>query len=95
MTGWIDPLGLNALYHFIQEEQGRLTERAARQDECFPKSRLGARYHARVSELGRMMTLIQALQRPGHELEPYKELVNLHADRPDIVRAIADSADRS
>lgn len=94
MTGWIDPLGLNALYHFIESEQGRLAAIIEQRDVLHPKSKTTARLRGRRGELGRMMTLIQALQRPGAELQPYKELVN-QPDRPDIVRQIAASVGRS
>lgn len=88
MSGWIDPLGMNALFRHIERQQKHLAERAEWQERNFPHSRLAARYRARRSELSRMMTLLKALERPGIELLPFKDLVNQHADRRDVVMAL-------
>lgn len=89
MSGWVDPLGVRALYRYIQAEMYRLDGVIAAQHR--PDSHRLARYRARQGELGRLQALLQQVERPGAELCLYKALVNLHADRPDRIRDI-DSA---
>ena len=88
MSGWIDPLGVRALYRFVQAEQLRLLQRIEEQSRLHPDGRRVARYRARYAELGRVQALIQGVERPGLELRPHKALVNQHPDRPDLIRAI-------
>src|SRR4051812_12527205 len=75
MSGWLDPLGMRCLLRYIRSEQSRVRDLADEQIRIRPKGRKAARYLARYDELGRMMTLLQSLQRPGAELLNYKDLV--------------------
>jgi hypothetical protein len=70
MSGWIDPLGVRALYRFIQAEQYRLGELIEEQGRLRPAGRRVARYRARYAELGRLQALLQRIERPGLELRP-------------------------
>jgi len=88
MSGWIDPLGVRALYRFVQAEQLRLLGLIAEQGRLHPDGRRVARYRARYAQLCRVQALIQGVERPGLELRPHKALVNQHPDRPDLIRAI-------
>jgi hypothetical protein len=87
MSGWIDPLGTRALHRFIQAEQHRLEPLIAEGYRRWPKSRKLSKLRARYDELGKLHALIQAVERPGIELLPYKELVNVR-DRHDLIDAL-------
>lgn len=80
MTGWIDPLGLHTLFQYIDREQKRLEALIDEQARMYPKGRKAARYRGRRGELGRLMRMLQALQRPGKELQPHKDLLQGGSD---------------
>lgn len=86
MSGWIDPLGTRALHRYIQSEQHRL-ERLV-EEHRRPSSRRLSKYRARIEQLGQIHALIQALERNGSELLPYKDLVMLHPDRREMIEAL-------
>lgn len=74
MGGWIDPLGVHLLTTAILRERERIVILA---DEAnrYPKSRRLARYRARIEQLSRVQAALQAVTRPGAELQSYKDLV--------------------
>jgi len=75
MSNWIDPIGTRALIRYIRRQQRRLALIAERHHARDEHSRTAAKCRARCDELGTVMALIQAVERPGKELHPYKELV--------------------
>jgi hypothetical protein len=76
MSGWIDPLGTRALLRYIRAEQRRLEALIEERERLHPHSRRTSKFRARHDALGHFGMLIQAMQRPGKELLPYKTLVN-------------------
>ena len=76
MGGWVDPLGVHLLTLALLRERERvviLADEAEKNGR--PKSRRLARYRARIEQLSRVQAALQAVTRPGAELQPYKDLV--------------------
>lgn len=92
MSDWIDPLGARLILHAIHVRQMALKTAYKHKQARNPASRTAAKMMARSEELHEISALIHAVLRPGVELRPHKDLVNVPGRR-ELIKALGGTID--